>query len=144
MVIIHFLGYTTDRTEQVMIAYSSVSDFTVYLPAGAENTSILHTTIYIRDTLDCFTEYNMTSISVTLDTTEMKDLINTLQGNTNSAMNNSLTRLLFTGNSYTTSQVINAFSQSFNQMNAESIQTAISSRSTISKNVSLRMKFSLL
>lgn len=126
LTLIHFVGYTTDRTEQIMIAYSSVSDFTVYLPAGAENTSILHTIVYIRDTLDCFTEYNSTSISVRLDTTEMKDLINTLQANTNSAMNNSLALLLLTGNPYTTSQVINAFSQSFNQMNTESIQNAIS------------------
>ena len=114
----------------MLIAYSSVSDFTVYFSAGAENTSVLHMIIYIRDTLDCVTEYNTTSILVTLDTAEINDLINTLQDTSKSVMNNSFTRLLFTGSPYTISQAINTFSQSFNQINTESIQNAISSKLT--------------
>jgi hypothetical protein len=103
-----------------MIAFSSVSDFELLLPAGDDETSLLNLIIHIRDTLDCITEVNLT-VNVTSDSI---DLINNLQNSTD----NSIVQLLKSGNQNTVGQVITSSSQQFNKMNSETIDTAVLSK----------------
>jgi hypothetical protein len=95
-----------------MIGFSSISDFQVRLPAGENQTLIIH----IRDTLDCITEVNLT-VNVVPDTL---DLIENLQTSTS--------QLLSSGNQNIVGQVITLISQEFNKMNSETIDKAVSSK----------------
>jgi hypothetical protein len=111
-----------------MIAFSALSTFQVRLPAGDDSTSILHLNIYIRDDLECITEYNISSIFVTPDTVEINNLINAIQNSASEIATNPVGRLLASGNQNTVGQVITSLSQQFNKMNSESVDKAISSK----------------
>ncbi|CAF1071686.1 unnamed protein product [Adineta steineri] len=119
-------GYTSDISEQTIIAFSSTSDFQVFLPAGDENTSLLYIIVHIRDTLDCVTEYNMSSIIVQTNSIDLIDFTNTLHNDTDSLMNNPFIQLLSSGNQNIVGQLITSFSQEFNKINTENIQNAVS------------------
>jgi hypothetical protein len=118
----HFfkLVWTNNPMNRIMIAFSSISNFQVRLPAGE-----LYIIIHIRDTLDCITDVNLTSNVVP----DIVDLINNLQGSEDSSM----VRLLASGNQNTVGQIIISISQQSNQMNDENIGRAISSKSSFIK-----------
>ncbi len=108
-----------------MIGFSSVSKFDVLLPVGNENTSILNLIIYIRDTLDCVTEYyNISSVFVKLNSSIISNLMNSFQNSSS----NPVVELLSNGNQNTVGQVISSLSQQFNKINNESVKNAISSK----------------
>jgi len=121
------LAWTTDSSQQIMIAFSSVSDFQIRLPAGDAQTSLLNIVIHIRDILDCVTEVNISSVSVIPDSTGITDLINTLQNSPNEITNNPIVRLLASQNQNIVGQIITSLSQQFNQINNESVNKAASS-----------------
>ena len=121
----NILGYTTDISQQVIIAFSFVSNFKVYLPAGNEDTSLLNLVVHIRDTLDCITEYNMSSVVVRPDSTGITDVISSLQS---ASTNIGFVRLLSGGNQNTIGQLLTSFSQEFNKMNTENVDNAVSSK----------------
>ncbi len=122
------LGYTTDRSEEIIIAFSSVSEFQVRLPSGNDNTSILNLFVQISDILDCTTEYNMTSVIVTSDLLGINDLINTFENSPDSLTTNPFIQILASGNQNTVGQVLTSISQQFNKINIESLQNAVSSK----------------
>jgi hypothetical protein len=122
------LGYTRDRTQEIIIAFSSISEFEVRLPFGDDNTSILNLFISIRDTLGCITEFNMSSIIITPDLLGINDLINTFQNSIDSLTINPFIRLLSSENQNTVGQILTSLSQQFNKINIESLQTAVSSK----------------
>jgi len=111
-----------------MIAFSPVSTFQVQLPSGDDQTSVLHLIIYIEDLVDCITEYNMSSVTVTPDLVGINNLINDIQSSSGSLTSNPIVRLLASQNQNTVSQIITSLSQQFNKMNSESIDTAVSGK----------------
>jgi hypothetical protein len=125
----HFvrLAWTTDPSKRMIIAFSSISAFQVLLPDGDDQTSLLHLTISIRDTLYCLTELNISSVNVIPDSAGISNLINSLQNSTN----NPIVQLLASGNQNTVGQVITSLSQAFNQMNSKSIDQAVSSKDEV-------------
>ena len=96
-------------TNEVMIAFSSLSSFKVYLPSG-ENQILF---VEIRDQLNCFTKFNLTSISIQTD----------FQLNNN---------LLSTENQNTVSQLLTSFSLRLNKINEQNINRAVSNGIPIS------------
>jgi hypothetical protein len=78
-----------------MIGFSSESNIQVRLPV-----SYLHLMIEIRDKLNCITEFNLTSIDVKNDLTEV----------------NSLLHLLLTKNRNANGQILILLSQQFNEI----------------------------
>jgi hypothetical protein len=112
-----------------MIAFSAFSVFQVRLPAGDDQTSILNLIVYIRDQLDCITEYNMSSIIVTPDSVGINDLINAIQSSSTGITNNPIVQLLASGNQNIVGQVITSISQQFNKMNSQNLEKAVSSKS---------------
>jgi hypothetical protein len=121
------LAWTSDPSERMIIAFSSISTFQVLLPAGDDQTSLLHLTISIRDTLYCLTELNISSVNVIPDSAGISNLINSLQNSTN----NPIVQLLASGNQNIVGQVITSLSQAFNQMNSKSIDQAVSSKDEV-------------
>jgi hypothetical protein len=111
-----------------MIAFSFVSDFEVRLPWGNDQTSLLNLVIQIRDILDCVTEWNMTSVIVTPDSSSVSDLMNTFQNSPDSLTTNPVVQLLSSGNQNTVGQILTSISQQFNQINKESLENAVSSK----------------
>jgi hypothetical protein len=115
----------------MIIAFSLISNFQVRLPAGDDQTSLLNITVDIRDELDCITEYNMSSVTVTPDSTGINDLMNNIQSSSNAINSNPIVRLLASGNQNTVGQILTSLSQQFNQMNNQNLDQAISSKSLI-------------
>ncbi len=124
------LAWTTDISQKVMVAFSSVSSFQVRLPAGDNQTSLLNIVIYVRDILDCITEVNMSSIIVEVNSNDINNLINVLQSSSSSNQinNNQFIQLLSSGNQNLVGQVITSLSQQFNQMSSQNIDNAVSSK----------------
>lgn len=123
---LYFIAWTNDPSKAVIVAFSPVATFQTRLPAGNDQTSALHLLVRIRDTRECITEWNMTSIYVAFDSAELNDLINDLDSSSTSRINENPTiRLLSSGNQNTVSQVINSLSQSFNKKTSENIDAAI-------------------
>ncbi|CAF1567400.1 unnamed protein product, partial [Adineta steineri] len=120
-------AWTTDASQKLMIAYSSVSYFQVRLPSGDNETSLLNIVISIRDILDCVVEVNMSSVHVIVDYITTNDLLTSLQSSSSVLTNNLIVQLLSGGNQNIVGQIITAISQQFNQMNTENIDQAISS-----------------
>jgi len=111
-----------------MVAYSSVYNFQVYLPAGNSQTSLLNLVVYIRDLVYCITEFNVSSISVTVDTAQVNDLMNLLQNSSSQRSNNQFVQLLSSGNQNVVGQIGTSLSQVFNNMNSENVDNAVSSK----------------
>lgn len=107
------LGYSTDLLEEILIAFSSVSEFQVRLPCENGNISTLNLFLRIRDTRDCITQFNITSVTVALDW---------------SSVNNSLIQLLSSGNQNTIGQVLISIAQQFNRINSEALDEAVASK----------------
>jgi hypothetical protein len=84
--------------------------------------------MHIRDTLDCITELNISSVIVTADSAGVTELITILQSSTNGLTNNPLVQLLSSGNQNTIGQVLTSLSQQFNKNNTETLQNAVSSK----------------
>jgi hypothetical protein len=123
------LVWTTDISQKVMIAFSPVSTFQVRLPSGDNQTSFLNIIISIRDYLDCVTEVNISSISIIVNTSEINNLIYSLQqGSSNQINTNQFIRLLASENQNIVGQVITSLSQQFNQMGNENVNNAVSSK----------------
>ncbi|UJR09103.1 hypothetical protein I4U23_013350 [Adineta vaga] len=120
--------WTSDISKKVMIAFSSVSQFQVRLPAGDEQTSSFHMIIYVRDLVDCVTEVNMSSVHVIVDSVSMNDLMSNVQMSSSDAVlsNNPMVQLLSSGNQNVVGQVLTSLSQQLNQMESESSEKAIS------------------
>jgi hypothetical protein len=126
-----------------MLAFSSISTIELRLYAGNDNI-----VGYIRDTLDCVTEFNISLVSVVSDSKEITNLVNDLQNSSNGTTNNPLIQILASGNQNTIGQVISSLSQEFNKINNQSVENAVASKkivsySIFSMNISLQMVFLL-
>lgn len=122
---------TTDRSSLLMIGFALFDETNLRLPTSNDNTSLIHLIVHIRDTLDCVTEYNLPSVTVTLDTDGINALISTLQVSTNAANSNPIVQTLASGNQNAIGQVITSLSQVFNRMNVQNLDEAISSKSLL-------------
>jgi hypothetical protein len=111
----------------MIIAFSSVETIELRLPSGDDNTSLLYISGYIRDTLYCVTELNLSSVVVISDLGQMNGLIDSLQNSNNGITNNPLVQMLASGNQNTVGQVISSLSQEFNKINNQIIQNAVTS-----------------
>jgi hypothetical protein len=112
----------------MIVAFSAVSIFQVRLPVGDDFTYVLPLIIYIRDQLDCITQFNLTSVIVIPDFDEINDLIKIIQTSSNQITANSIVQLLASGNQNIVAQVLTSFSQQLNKMNSENLAKAVSSK----------------
>jgi hypothetical protein len=111
----------------MMIAFSALLTFHIRLPAGDDLTNVLHLIIFIRDTLECIAQANISSISVVPDTAGIASLIKNFQTSSSEIIANPIIQLLASENQNTVAQIITSLSQQFNKMNSESIENAVSS-----------------
>ncbi|CAF1336506.1 unnamed protein product [Adineta steineri] len=114
-----FYGWTIDPSDQVMLGFSFVSSIEMFLPGTTDNNSLLNIVVYIRDTFDCATEYNIPSIFVA-------------QSNIN-VINNSFLPMLASGNQNRVNQIITSLSQQINQINDLAIETALTNGVSITQ-----------
>ncbi len=111
----------------MILAFSSVSTIQLRLPAGTDNQSLIHIVGFIRDTLDCVTEFNLSSVTVVSDFTEITNLVNSLQNSSSRITTNLFVQMLASGNQNTIGQVISSLSQEFNKINNQTVENAIAS-----------------
>jgi len=110
-------SYTNDISNKLMITFSSLSSIEFRLSSEMNQ----HLIVYIRDQLNCLTEYILSStISVQVD-------LEILQSLQSSMTNNPVVELLSSGNQNVVGQVLTSISQEFNKMNTESINRAAAS-----------------
>ncbi|UJR16871.1 hypothetical protein I4U23_003769 [Adineta vaga] len=115
-----------DSKKKTIVAYSAISNFQVRLPAGDNQTSLLHLTIHIRDTLDCIIVLNISTVHVQADLVEITNLIDNINSQSNTRMTNPIVQSLASENQNIVSQLINSLSQEFNKMNNEIVNQATS------------------
>jgi hypothetical protein len=122
------LAWTTNRTQRVMVAFSYVSTFEMRLPAGIANTSLINIIVQIRDRLNCVAEYHISSVVVMSDKAEVNQLADVIrQQNTQTINMNPTVKLLASGDPNTIAQVIISISNVLNDINKETVATAVSS-----------------
>ncbi|UJR25703.1 hypothetical protein I4U23_007054 [Adineta vaga] len=119
-------AWTTDPTYKIIVAYSTLSIFSVQLPVGDNQTSLLHLSVNIRDQLDCITELNISAVTVISDTVAMTNLISDIQSSSSGNTTNPIIQLLASENQNIVGQVLTSVSQQFNQMNNDIVDKAIS------------------
>lgn len=128
-----FTAWTTDRSNRVMLGFTTSTNFQVRLPAGDANSTLLHLIVRVRDVYLCTTEVDMQYVSVIPDMAAIDTLINTIQLNVqntdnNTAINsNSFVRILAGGDQNAVSQVLTYHAQIFNLMASQSLELAIAS-----------------
>ena len=135
-------GYTTSSDKQTMLAFSSVSDFTIRLPSPNVNQTQLHLMVTIRDTLDCVVSVNLSMVVVSVDVSSINQLVGQLYKSTSALASNPLIRLLSSGNQNTVAQLITSISQYFNQIDDQNTADAISSRRQCLKMSCVATQFS--
>lgn len=129
MYILVIIVWTTYYSKRTIVGFTTQTTFKVRLPAGDDQTSSLHLIVRIRDTQECITEFNLSSVRVAVDSAGIADLVNALQSLSSSALaNNPFVRLLASGNQNTVGQVTSALAQEFNRKSSESLNSAASSR----------------
>jgi hypothetical protein len=110
-----------------MIAFSAESTFNVQLPASG-----ISLVVIVRDTFDCATEFNLSSIQVIVDHIEIDHFLDLIQASNNDALDNltqnNFGQRLVSGNQNTISQAITSLAVNFNERAADTLQTAIDSR----------------
>ena len=120
-------SYTADAEEPLMLAFSSVSDFSIRLPAPYTNQTQLNLLVTIRDTLDCVISVNLSAVNVTVDVSSINQLVDQLSSTTSFSATSPLVQLLSTGNQNTVAQLVTSLSQHFNQIGGKNIGDAVSS-----------------
>jgi hypothetical protein len=132
--IFDILVWTTHFTKRLFIAFSSVPNFTVYLPSDSENRFLLNITIFIRDKFHCITEFNISSVVVRPDTERISSSIASFQGSIIEKNNDPIVRLLSGKNPNTVGQLIIILSRALAQLNLDNLYDIISSNEQIFSN----------
>ena len=128
------LGYTTDVSKTVMVAFSTVSDFQIRLSSENPNETSIHLVVSIRDTLDCVTLFNLSLVTVVIDVSPISGLMDTLLNSPQALTSNPLVQLLSSGNQNAVGQVITAISQQFNRISTQAVEDALSSKLSLEAN----------
>lgn len=103
-----FAVRSSNQSELIFIAFSSVSQFNVRFPSGVHRVIVS-----IRDRYDCITEWNLTQIVVQIDPRMANDSINPF---------------LLMGNQNEVGQMVISWSQQLNFETEQSVRQAISSK----------------
>ena len=130
-------SYTGVAEEQTMLAFSSVSDFTIRLPSSDSNQTQLNLLVTVRDTLDCVVSVNLSSVNVVVDVSSISQLVDQLSTSTGALTTNTFSRLLSSGNQNTVAQLVGSLSQYFNKIDSQSIGDAVSSKPNSSTALTL-------
>ena len=121
------LGRSKDPSRSMMmVAFSSTSDFQIRLSPKSDNETKLNLILNIRDTLDCVTSVNLSSLTVTTDMNSLNEFIGTIQSSASLSTNPSV-QLLASGNQNVVGQLVTSFSQQLNRMHSQQLDTARSS-----------------
>ena len=97
--------WETDPKKLTIVAFSVVPDFQVRLPSG-----YLHLVIHIRDQFNSYSRFNLSSIHISSNLSEVNGLI----------------RILSTTDINTNTQILSSISHELNQLNDENIRQAVS------------------
>ena len=123
-------GYTANAEEQLMLAFSSESDFTIRLPSVDSNQTQLNLLVTIRDRLDCVVSFNLSAVNVTVDISSINQLVDQLSNPISLLTTSPLLQLLSSGNQNTVAQLVTSLSQHFNQIDGKNIGDAASSKAS--------------
>ena len=110
-----------------MLAFSSASDFSIRLPSPDASQTRLHLLVTVRDTLDCVTSVNLSTVTVTVDVASISQLVDQISSSPSALTSNPLVRLLSSGNQNTVAQLITSLSQHFNHIDEQNVADALSS-----------------
>jgi hypothetical protein len=118
------LDWKEDRSKLLIIAFSPIPTFDVYLPVGND----LNLVIHIRDILDSIAEFNLSSVNISSEINLTTDLINNFRNSSNEPINNPFIQLISTGNQNTIGQIIHLLLEEFDLINKQTLEKAISSK----------------
>ena len=118
-----------DGSEWKIVAFSAVLTFNVRLPYSEdENSSLVHLSVVVRDTLNYGAVFKMTPVTITQDTAAIDNLIETIQASQDALTSNFFVALLSSGCQNIVTQIITTLSQEFNSRYEEILAKVISSK----------------
>jgi hypothetical protein len=115
------LAYTNNRSTLTIVAFSNVPTFQLRFSIDHAHTIELPISLRIRDSLDCVTDVDLSSITLTVDQTELEQFIA-------NPTDPRFTQIFASGNQNAIGQVISVFAQQLNQRTQQELQQAYHSR----------------
>lgn len=112
----------------MVLAYSSVANVQLRLPAGDNSSSLLYVAVRIRDRFNCITEYNLSTVVVRPDLQAINNFIGSIQNSSNTITSDPMVQILASGNQNSISQIIQSLAQAFNQVNNQTIKNILASK----------------
>ena len=140
-----FSAWTNDRSNLVMVGYTTSTNLQVRMPIGDLNSTLLQLIVHVRDLNDCMTEWNMHPISVISDINSIDNLITTIQSTFKNTENSSIItanpfiQILYDGNQNDVCQWLISFSRILNMMTNQYLQIAIASMLNHFSNIKLNL-----
>ena len=111
-----------------MIAFSPLTTFQVRLPAGSDNTSLLHLFVHVRDTFDGIASLNITPVTVLQDPDD--DVHVLVNGLVASSVNQSLLLQRFlVEHQNNVDQLLTSLARDLDRIDAIDLQNAVDSES---------------
>ncbi|UJR24498.1 hypothetical protein I4U23_005873 [Adineta vaga] len=104
-----FYASINNSSEKFMLGTTFLSNLQVYLPTSIDNTSWITIIVYIRDELNAVVSVELPSVMVIPDWNEINEFMNMINNN------NSIVRLLESGNQNIIAQIIISISQIINE-----------------------------
>jgi hypothetical protein len=132
---IFFLVQSDDYFKETMIGFSLIPTLQLRLPAGNNKNVSLNINVYIRDQSDCVQEYSIPPFYVYDDSKELENLFQSFKDVKNDLINNSLVKILLTGNQNEIGQILTSTSQQLNKINTNSLNNIVSSMRISIKDV---------
>ena len=109
-----------------MIAFSPLTTFQVRLPAGTDNTSLLHLFVHVRDTFDGIASRNITPVTVLQDPDDdVHVLVNSLVSS--SANQSLLLHRFLVEHQNNVDQLLTSLARDLDRIDAVDLQNAVDS-----------------
>ena len=100
----------------------------LYLPPSIDSTSTLHLLVHIRDGFDCVQQFILPTVTVHHNRSAVEQFVHILQQSKIDLNDDPILHLLNNGDKNIVGQMITSLSQLFNQINNQTIETAIQSK----------------
>ena len=120
-----YIGWSTNPTDRVMLAFSIESDIQLLLPAVDGNGSTLNLVVSVRDRYDCVTEVDFASVTVDEDVTLINQFVDYVQTHNDTSVKSFFAGQLSSDNQNRRSQAAVTLSQHFTLASLQAVQTAV-------------------
>ena len=120
-------GSTMNSSIRMMLGQTIEPTIQIRLPSNINLISTFHLTVSIRDTFNSIIEFSLPPVTILPDYLAIANFIDTLQKSNTDVSNDTIVRLLNSGDQNTVGQLLTSLCECFNQINDQNIESAAKS-----------------